>query len=492
MSTLSAAEYPKARPTTRTALILLIALLTSGCAVGPDFLRPAQEVPSGWIDSPKAAAEPAALAVWWKSFNDPVLTSLVERGMSSNLDLKIASERLRQARAVLGGTKGSLWPSLDMNAQYQHSGSRVPESTVEEAGGKSVTVSSSGNRNLYRAGFDSSWEIDAFGGVRRSVEAAGADVQASQEDLRDVLVTVAGDIGMNYLSLRELQEQLAVTRENLAAQEHSAQITKKRYDAGFASALDVSNASAQVATTRAQIPSLQAQIRQTVYGISLLLGQAPGTLLAELEPEKPMPSVPSAVPAGLPSELLQRRPDIRGSEARLHAATARIGVAKADLFPRFFLNGSASIQATELVSWSSSVSRLWSFGPSMSWNLFNGGATRAKIEENTSKADEALAGYRKTILTALQEVESAWVAFDRENERARLLETAVENNRRSVDLANKLYAEGLNDFLTVLDAERSLYSSQLSLITSRGRISTSLVSLYKALGGGWEDEPKPE
>jgi outer membrane protein, multidrug efflux system len=479
--------YKKARPTGWPALFLVAALFITSCAVGPDFQRPSQEVPPGWVEGSRdAEADPAALAAWWQSFHDPLLTSLVERGVSSNLDLKIASERLRQSRAVLGQTSGALWPSLDLSAQYQHSGSHLPDETVANAAGNSVTVSNSNTRNLYKAGFDSSWEIDAFGGVRRSVEAASADVQASREDLRDVLVTMTGDIGMDYLSLRALQEQLAVTRENLAAQEHSAQITKKRYDAGFASALDLANAQAQVATTKAQVPSLQSQIRQTVYGLSLLLGREPGALLAELEPGKPLPPVPAEIPAGLPSELLQRRPDIRSAEARLHAATARIGVAKADLFPRFFLNGSAGIQATDLVSWSASVSRLWSIGPSMSWNLFNGGATRARIEENRSKADQALAEYRKAILSALKEVESAWVAFDKENERAALLSVAVENNRRAVDLANRLYAEGQSDFLSVLDAERSLYGAQQSLIGSRSQISTSLVSLYKALGGGWE------
>lgn len=493
MISLFVRSFTRVRRARRTVSLLLAVLLLPGCAVGPDYIKPDQEVPSGWIDPSKASpSDPAALASWWESFGDPVLTGLVARGMSSNLDLEIATERLRQSRAALGQASGALWPSLDLNASHQRSGSRLPGSAVERAGDSSVTLSESGTKDLSRAGFDASWEIDLFGGTRRTVEAARANVRASREDLRDVLVTVAGDIGQNYLTLRGLQEQLKVTRENLAAQERSEQITKKRYDAGFASALDVSGAQAQAASTRAQIPALQAQIRQTIYGLGLLLGQEPGALLAELEEEKPMPGVPARVPAGLPSELLQRRPDIRGAEARLHAATARIGAAKADLFPRFTLNGSASIQASDLVSWSESVSRLWSFGPSLSWNLFNGGATRARVEENRSLADEALASYRKTILQALREVESAWVAFDRETERAALLGTAVESNRRSVDLATRLYVEGQSDFLSVLDAQRSLYGAQQALITSRSQISTHLVSLYKALGGGWDAEKAGE
>jgi outer membrane protein, multidrug efflux system len=466
-------------PAFRWTAVLIACLLISGCAVGPDYRKPSQEIPQGWIDA--STAEPPGMTAWWQTFGDPVLTGLVQRGLSSNLDLKIASERLRQSRAVLGQASGALWPTLDLGAGYERSATHLPDDAEGD-----VAQPGSGSRGLYRAGFDATWEIDVFGGARRGIEAAGADVRASREDLRDVLVTVAGDIGMNYLTLRGLQEQMAVTRENLAAQESSARITKKRFDAGFASELDLSNARAQVATTRAQIPALQSQIRQTIHVLGLLLGQEPGALLAELNPEKPMPEVPAQVPAGLPSGLLQRRPDIRAAEARLHAATARIGAAKADLFPRFFLNGSASIQATDLESWSASVYRLWSVGPSMSWNLFNGGATRARVEENRSRADQALAEYRKSILTALGEVESAWVSFDKETERAAMLSVAVENNRRAVELANRLYVEGQNEFLSVLDAQRSLYSAQQALIGSRSQISTHLVTLYKALGGGWD------
>ncbi|HOI07845.1 MAG TPA: efflux transporter outer membrane subunit [Deltaproteobacteria bacterium] len=461
----------------RGAAIVAACVLISSCAVGPDYVKPAAETPQAWVGA--STAEPANLAAWWETFGDPVLTGLIGQGQKSNLDLKIASERLRQSRAAQGQASGALWPSLNLGAGYQRSATNPPD----DAG---AAGSDSGSRSLYRAGFDSSWEIDVFGGARRGIEAAGAEVRASGEDLRDVLVSVAGDIGVNYLTLRGLQEQLAITRENLAAQESSVRITKKRFDAGFASELDLSNSQAQVAATRAQIPSLQAQINQTIYALGLLLGREPGALLAELSPEEPLPEVPDQVPAGLPSGLLQRRPDIRAAEARLHAATARIGVAKADLFPRFFLNGSASIQATHLESWSSSVYRLWSVGPSVSWNLFSGGATRARIEENRSRADQAFVEYQRAVLTALGEVESSWIAFDKETVRAASLRTAVENNRRAVELANRLYIEGQTDFLSVLDAQRSLYSAQQALSSSRSKRSTHLVSLYKALGGGWE------
>jgi len=474
------------------AVLLAAVLLFSGCAVGPDYRRPKEELPSAWIGaSDKAPRESrvssmtVSLSTWWQAFNDPVLSSLIERGIASNLDLKLASQRIRQSRAVLGEARGALFPSLDASAGYQRSGTHAPDDsrTGIEAG--------SGTSSLYRAGLDASWEIDVFGGVRRGVEAARAEVEASVEDLRDVLVILVGDIGINYLNLRSLQEQLRITRDNLATQERSAEITRKRYEAGFASALDLSNALAQTASTKAQIPALEAQIRQTIYGLGLLLGDVPGSLIAELSPDRPLPAIPGKVPAGMPSQLLERRPDIRRAEARLHAATARIGVAKADLFPKFFLSGSAGLRADDLDSWSASVTRLWSAGPSVSWNIFNGGRTRARIEENKALAEQALIGYRKAILTALEEVESSWVAFEKEAERQESLKEAIEQNRRAVELANRLYVEGQNDFLSVLVAERSLYAAQAELVRSRNQEATNLVSLYKALGGGWESVSAP-
>lgn len=473
--------------------ILAAFLFLSGCAVGPDFRRPSEEVPPAWIGaSAKAPQEnrvssmTVSLSSWWKAFNDPVLTSLIERGIASNLDLKIASQRIRQSRAVLGQARGGLLPTLDASAGYLRSGTHAPDGEADQGSG-----SASGANSLYRAGLDASWEIDVFGGVRRGVEAAQADVDASVENLRDVLVILVGDIGINYMDLRSLQEQLRITRDNLTTQERSAEITRKRHDAGFASALDLSNALAQTSSTKAQIPALEARISQTIYGLGLLVGDVPGALVAELSPDRPIPAIPGQVPAGMPSQLLQRRPDIRSAEARLHAATARIGVSKADLFPRFFLSGSAGIQANDLDSWSSSVTRLWSLGPSVSWNLFSGGRTLARIEENRALAEQALLDYRKTILTALSEVEGSWVAFDKEAERQISLQVSVEQNRRAVELANRLYVEGQNDFLSVLVAERSLYAAQAELVRSRNQEATNLVSLYKALGGGWESVTVP-
>ncbi len=472
---------------------LFAILLLGGCAVGPDFKRPSPDVPQQWMGAQAGPGQEngsasAALASWWLTFNDPALNSLIERGIKSNLDLKIAGQRIRQSRAALSGASSGLWPGLDANARYQRSGTHLPS----DSDGLSGADSGSGSRNLYRSGFDSSWELDIFGGVRRGIEAAEAEVQASVESGRDVLVSLVSEIGIEYIQLRGLQEQLRITRENLQLQERSAEITKKRFDAGFASALDVANAVAQVAGTRAQIPSQEASIRQAIYRLGLLLGENPAALVGELSPEKPLPSLPARIIPDLPSNLLERRPDIRMAEERFHAATAKIGVAKADLFPRFFLTGSASLQANALESWSSSITRLWAVGPSVSWNIFNGGLTRSRIEANRALAEQSLLEYRKTILTALQEVESALLAFDKEAQRQASLQEAVESNRRAVDLAERLYVSGQNDFLSVLVSQRSLYASQAELARSMDRNATNLISLYKALGGGWETGQKAE
>ncbi len=464
-------------------------LLLAGCAIGPDFKRPSPDVPQQWIGTQagpgqESTAASAALASWWLTFNDSGLSSLIERGIRSNLDLKIAGQRIRQSRAALSGASSGVWPSLDANARYQRSGTHSPSDPEDRSGTGAGTGSGSGN--FYRLGLDSSWELDLFGGVRRSVEAAQAEADASVENRRDVLVSLVAEIGIDYIDLRGLQEQLMITRENLKIQERSAQITRKRFDAGFAGALDVANAEAQVATTRAQIPSQEATIRQTVYRLGLLLGENPAALVDELSPEKPLPSIPGRIPPDLPSKLLERRPDIRMAEARFHAATARIGVAKADLFPRFFLTGTASLQANELESWSRSITRLWSIGPSVSWNILNGSLTRSRIEENRALAEQSLLEYRKTILAALQEVESALVAFDKEAERQVSLQAAVDSSRHAVDLAERLYVGGQNDFLSVLVSQRSLYASQAELARSRDSNAANLIALYKALGGGWE------
>lgn len=498
-------------PRRPAAGLLAACLLLGGCTVGPNFHRPWAPAPKAWVSATTtttaggnaSAAKPVELANWWTAFGDPTLNDLVERGVAANLDIRIAQARVRQARAVVGEAESAWWPSADASGSYTRSHTTTPKSDAQSFGGGGQASGGTGadsavkvsqdrhvSRSLYQAGFDSLWELDVFGGTRREVEAARADEQASVESLRDALVTVTAEIGADYLDLRGRQEELRITRENLKSQQHTAEITRKQYQAGFISELDVANAEAQAATTQAQIPALESAIRQSIYQLGVLLGEAPGALLEQLSAERPLPTVPGQIPAGLPSELLARRPDIRGAEASLHAATARIGVAVADLFPRFTLSGSLSLSASELASWDRSVTRVASFGPGVSWNLFNGFLTRRRIEESRAVADQRLLEYRRTVLNAFQEVESDWTAFEKETERGRSLETAVARNRRAAELARRLYAEGQQDFLTVLVAERALLNTQDALAQSRTQAAKSLVAVYKALGGGWENEKR--
>ena len=446
------------------------------------------KAPAKWLGAgvttgtAQVSANTQALANWWALFNDPTLDSLIKRGIEANLDVKLAAERVRQARAVIGENQGLMLPTLGASGSYTRSYTELPKQN-------GVTgVNRHSSSDSYRAGFDAAWELDVWGKNRRSIEASGADAQQQLENLRNALVTLTAEIGTDYLTLRGQQEQLRITLENLEIQRHSADITRKRYAVGFVSKLDVENAQAQVQSTESDIPSLEGQITQTIYQLSTLLGAQPEALLAELKPAARMPRLPHEIPAGIPSDILERRPDIRANEAAVHAATARIGVAVADLFPQFTLSGSAGWSASKLGNWSHNVTSNYSGGPSVSWNLFNGFRTMFSIKEAQSAARQAVLTYQQTVLTAFQEVESAWIGYDKAIERGRALEQTAAAYRRALTLSQQLYTEGQNDFLSVLDAERSLFNAQNSLSVNRINAANYLVALYKALGGGWQGQ----
>lgn len=459
-------------------LWLFLAIL-SGCMVGPNFQRPQTPLPADWA-GPTAESRPVTpaeeeLARWWTLFDDATLASLVEKAVQSNLDLKQAEARIRQARAARGIVAAGIGPTVDATGAYQHS------RAAGSVNGKSEGVIT----DQYQAGFDAGWELDIFGGVRRAIEAADADLQAALETRRDVLVTLTAEVARNYIDLRAFQERIAISRQNLEAQKHSAALTRLRFQGGFIGALDVANADAQVATTAAQIPLLEASARQSIYSLSVLLGRDPAALIGDLSPVAVIPLAAPSIPLGVPADLLRRRPDVRRAEAEIHAATARIGVATADLFPRFTISGSVGLRAGDFSSWFDWASRIWSFGPSASWNLFEMGRTRSNIEQQQALQDQSLITYQQTVLTALQEVENALIASAKEEEHRRVLREAVSANRKAVDLAKTLYTQGHTDFLNVLNAQRSLYASEDALIRSTGSVSANLVALFKALGGGW-------
>ncbi len=445
----------------------------AGCAIGPNYKPSQTDVSGKWVGA-AGQAQAQNIAEWWTTFGDPNLTSLIERAVKSNLDLKQAETRIRQARAARGVVASGFWPAADLSGSLTRS--------------RSGAASAS---NLYQAGLDAIWELDIFGGVRRSIEAADADFQAALEDRCDVLVTLTAEVALNYIDLRGYQQQIIIAQNNLNAQRHSAELTRQRFEGGFVGALDVANANAQVATTASQIPLLEASVQQTIYSLSVLLGQQPAALLDELMPTSTIPAAPPSVPAGVPSDLLRRRPDIRRAEAQIHAETARIGVAVADLFPKVSLSGSAGFRDSKLNSLTDWKNRFWSFGPSIDLSIFSAGRVQSNIELQKAIQEQSFITYKQTVLTALQEVENALIASTKEQEHRDALIEAVANNRKAMELATKLYTEGQTDFLNVLSAQGALYSSEDALVQSNRTVSTNLVALYKALGGGWESDQSP-
>lgn len=449
----------------------------AGCTVGPEHASPTVSTPASWTgDKDADSARPvASLATvgeanvdqWWTAFQDPILSALIERANAGNLSLSQAESRVRQARAALTIVGGQALPQVDAGASASRS------------------RSSAGTSNLFRVGFDASWEIDIFGGIRRSVEAADADLTSAGFDRENLRVTLTAEVATAYLNLRGSQQQLAIAKQNLESQERTLALTQQRLDAGFVTRLDVANARVNVTQTESQIPAFDAEIRTSIYAISVLLGQEPAALLEELSPVVDLPASPETVPIGLPSELLKRRPDIRLADARLHAATARVGVAVADQYPRISLTSSAGLQSGQVDSLGSLANRFWSIGPSISVPVFTGSRIEGAIDQAEAIAEEATLAYRQSVLTALQDVESALAKYSREQQRYAVLVDSVAANRDAVDLSLKLYNAGKTDFLNVLTAQRQLYSTEAQLIQSRTAVAGNLVALYKALGGGW-------
>ncbi len=503
---------------------LVLAGLLTGCAVGPNYKLPESTLSNQWVtpsDKWVISGVPEE-AQWWRGFGDEKLNGLIDRSVQGNLDLKIAESRVRQAREARIVASSGLLPNVGLNGAFTRSrrsedidsGARAPK--VKPAGPPSIqqlappshdahgnpiaspstliiyqtptTIAQKADphQNLYQAGFDASWELDFWGGNRREREAATADLQASRESHRDVLITLLGDVARNYIELRGVQKQLAVTRENAKSQAETLELTKTRARAGLATDLDVARAEAQLATTESQVPAYEFGERATIYRLSVLMGEEPGGLYSELIETTPIPGVPGQLTFTPPADLVRRRPDVRTAERRLASETARIGVAKADLYPKFVLNGSLGLAASDLGDLSTGSSRTWSLGPSVSIPIFNAGSLRAKVRSQQARQEEAMSGYRQTILLALEEAENSLTALSREKARRESLQKAVDSNRRAVKLSNDLYKQGLIDFLSVLETQRALFVSESLLAESEATVSQNLVAVYKAMGGGWE------
>lgn len=461
----------------------ILAFLLVGCAVGPDYKAPETKVPSQYASTQpatqpttQAAATQPVLATWWTSFNDPQLDHLIDQAVQSNLDLRIAEARVREARAARGVVASDYYPKVDAAGSYDRSRS---SKNVNQGSSQVPT-----EQNLWTAGFDAAWEVDVFGRVRRSVESADANIDTAVAQRNDVLLSLLAEVARNYVELRGFQRQIAIAQENVKSQQETLGLVQAKFKAGLSSDVDVARSEAQVASTQSQIPLLETSVAQSIHRLSVLLARDPAALTDELLQARPLPQPPPQIPPGVPSELLRRRPDIRSAERSLAAATARIGVATADLFPRFTILGQLGLQANKFTNLGDSSSIFWSVGPGVRWPIFNAGQIRNQIRVEEARTDQALARYEQTVLGALEETENALVAYRQEYVRRAALAQAVSSNERAVKLSQQLYQRGLANFLDVLDAQRSLYLSQDALATSDTTVSSNAVALFKALGGG--------
>ncbi len=485
-------------------------LTLTGCKLGPNFEKPNAGGPDSWLTGPKQpimqadkASKPSVAVTepvdvnWWSLFNDPRLTALIHRVAGENLDVKIAAVRLAEFRDQLGIVQSAQLPQFNGNLSYTHqkasnNGIFVVIPTAAGANGAPGNtvggVKSKGLKpfDIYQGGFDASWEVDLWGRVSRSVESATASAQASEEAQRAALLSTLAEVARDYIRLRGTQAQLQIAHDNVQIAQESLDLTKQRAAGGITTDLDVANASAQLRSNLSQIPALQQQEGELINALSELVGQPPNALRDDLADPHPVPPVPPAVPIGLPSELAERRPDIRQAEAQLHAATADIGVAQADFYPKLTLNGSAGLQSLQWSRAFDLASNQYAVGPGITIPIFEGGRLRATLNLRKSQQQEAALQFQRTVLQAWREVDDALTAYKAEQSRRDELIQAVADNRRALALAQSRYQEGVADFLDVLTAQRALLATQQELENATTTVSSNLVALYKALGGGWE------
>jgi NodT family efflux transporter outer membrane factor (OMF) lipoprotein len=490
-----------------TACVLL---LLGACTVGPQWHRPPVPGPTAFAPPAAGATAPSqAISApldpsWWDVYGDAELSDLEHRVAAENLDVAEATARLGQSRAETRIAGADQYPSADMNASYAREraspngilgllGTTQSQTTATVASGgpgfgPSGLPGSEGSPgfNLWQYGFDASWELDLWGRVRRTVEASRAAQEAAEDARRGVLVSVLAETARDYLTLRGVQAKIAITRQNLDTATRSLSLTHVRFANGATTSLDVANAAAQVDTIRADLPMLERQAAQLVNAISFMVGAAPRTLAAELATPKPIPPVPPEVAIGLPSELAERRPDIREAEARLHEATAGIGVAAAGFYPSVTLSGSLDIQALQFTGLGMWNSRQYGIGPAISLPLFEGGRLHGMLQLRKAQQQEAAIAYKRTVLKAWQDVDDALTAYNAMQDRRDRLKSAVQQDTIALAAAQLQYSQGSIDFLNVLTVQDMLLGAQSALVQATADTDVTLARLYKALGGGWQ------
>jgi NodT family efflux transporter outer membrane factor (OMF) lipoprotein len=474
----------KMNPARRT-LVIACALLLGGCAltkVGPDYKAPALHLPEKWTSKAPAATDPskekaalekAQLAQWWSQFNDEKLNWLIDQALAGNLDLKLAQARLNQARASRQLAEAGLYPS-------------VSASTGANRNRSAESIAAQPARTLYDAGFDATWEVDVFGGARRGIEAATADVASSQASLANTRVSLVAELARNYIELRSAQRRIAIARDNLASQSETVQITEWRYQAGLARASEVEQARTSREQTRAGIPDLEVSLEAAGNRVALLLGRNPGELHAMLGEEKPLPAVPDSVATGIPADVLSQRPDLIAAERTLAAETARVGQKLAQRFPSLNLTGSFGWQAYSFSALGAAGTITTALGATLAAKIFDGGRLRSQVNVQSAVQEQALVTYQRSVLTALEDVENALKGYAAAHERLDARRAAADSARNAAELSRNLYQSGLADFQQVLETQRTQLSAEDSLATANATLRTSLIALYKALGGGWK------
>lgn len=469
----------------RRLLSLCSALWLAGCAVGPDYRMPALAVPARWATAePAGPAQPPALSEWWRRLDDPLLDSLIAQAVGNNLDVATSKAKIREARASYRQAGGGLLPSLDASA-----------SATRNRSGANASTSGDRTYSAFQAGFDASWELDLFGGNRRGVEAALYGVEAAEEELQSTLLTLIGDIAANYVAMRGYQARVALAERTAASQHETAELTRLQFEAGASTALDVANAVGLATATEASIAAFEASRAQALHRLGVLLGLDPGALAGRLGQAVPVPAPRDPIPTGIPADVLTARPDVRLAERQLAQATARIGEAEAARYPDVSLTGSIATSGTKAGDIAKGSSIGWSLGPTISLPIFNGGQLAAAVEVTEAQRDQSYLALRNAVATALEDVENAVVDLTQERLRNARLAASADAYREAVRLARARYLAGTSSFLDVLDAERSSYSAEDSLIESHVAIATDYIALNKALGGGWDgavEAPRPE
>lgn len=461
----------------KTTVAAAVMLTLAACAVGPDYKEPKVASVDEFVavEGVKTGAGEVDRE-FWKAFNDPTLNDLVERALTANHDLRIALSRLSEARALRGETRLDLAPTIT-------AGAGATDSRASER--QAVVPNADRDQDYYDAGFDAVWELDFFGRVRRGVEAQNALVGAAEAQFYDAQVSVTAEVARNYFELRGAQQRLAVAVRNAANQEESLRITTARLDAGRGTQLDVSRAQAQLSATLATIPDLRASVTYATLRLGVLTGQAPDALQSRLADVKPLPALPDTHSIGTPELLLRRRPDIRVAERQLAAATARVGIAVADLFPRVTFVGRWGFDAASSGDLGDAGTESYAFGPSIQWAAFDIARVRQRIQQREANADGALARYEQTVLRALEETDASLTGYAQALAKQQHLRQGATASSEAATLARARFESGVDDFLTVLDAERTMLEAEDRLAVSETQTATALLSMYKALGGGF-------